>query len=80
MTGTELATALAEIGMTIESFANRFGYCQRTAKRWAVAAKVPGPVRAAALAWLQCHRHGVDYDNVAFIGGHRHDSHDWLRV
>jgi DNA-binding transcriptional regulator YiaG len=80
LTGLELISACKQIGMSLEDFAVHHGFSSRTARRWAKSKQVPGPVRAVALAWLQCHRNGVDYGNVAFIGNARHDSHDWLIV
>lgn len=68
MTGAELTAVCKRIGMSVAEFAGHLGYSDRTARRWSLAAKVPGPVRAVALAWLQSHRHRIDYGPVAFIG------------
>lgn len=80
MNGNELTMACWLIGMTVEEFARHAGVSDRTARRWAKAEKLRGPVVAMIKAWVQCHRHGLDYGPVAFIGSYRHDSRDWMRV
>lgn len=74
MTGAELELVCEQINMTIAEFAAVNGFSERTARRWAKAEKVPGPVRAVALAWLQCHRHGVDYAHRQFLGSRRYEA------